>query len=310
MTKSEFLEQLEQKLLLISEQERKDILIEYGTYIDDKIANGASEKEAIQGFGDLDELAKEILEAYKINTDSMDSKADKTLDRAYSKTESFLNKFGNFSVNDIFHLIFDAFVLLILLYIGRILLIDICLNILMNVFNWIFGITYGAGIVYAFEDLMIWIFKLIYLAASILFFISVMSRRIRRIKRHDYRINVVEDLKQSFNKEAKDFLKEDDGLPPIPGTKPEKTLYHQRKAQNTDSGSLLIKIILALISFPTICCIIGFSIALIALFFVGVFEHVYSIGLILLGVGLLSGTISVQWFLIHLWPKKEEIPHA
>ena len=38
MTKSEFLEQLEQKLLLISEQERKDILIEYGTYIDDKIA--------------------------------------------------------------------------------------------------------------------------------------------------------------------------------------------------------------------------------------------------------------------------------
>ena len=216
----------------------------------------------------------------------------------------------NSSVNDIFHLIFDAFVLLILLYIGRILLIDICLNILMNVVNWIFGITYGAGIVYAFEDLMIWIFKLIYLAASILFFISVMSRRIRRIKRHDYRINVVEDLKQSFNKEAKDFLKEDDGLPPIPGTKPEKTLYHQRKAQNTDSGSLLIKIILALISFPTICCIIGFSIALIALFFVGVFEHVYSIGLILLGVGLLSGSISVQWFLIHLWPKKEEIPHA
>lgn len=310
MTKSEFLEQLEQKLSLISEKERKDILIEYGTYIDDKVANGASEKEAIQGFGDLDDLAKEILEAYKINTDTLDTKADKTLDRAYSKTESFLNKVGNFSVNDIFHLIFDAFVLLVLLYFGRIIIIDFFLNILMNIINWIFGIGYGAGIVYAFEDFMMWVFKLVYFAASLLFFINVMSKRIRRIKRHDYRINVVEDLKQSFNKEAKDLLKDDDDLPPIPGSKPKKALYHERKLNRSDSTNVIIKIILTLISFPTICCIIGFSTGLIALFFIGIFEHVYSIGLILLGVGLLGGSISVQWFLIHLWPKKEELPHA
>ena len=50
----------------------------------------------------------------------------------------------------------------------------------MNIINWIFGIGYGAGIVYAFEDFMMWVFKLVYLAASLLFFINVMSKRIRR----------------------------------------------------------------------------------------------------------------------------------
>ena len=38
MLKKEFLDVLNQKLSLISDKEREDILLEYGTYIDDKIA--------------------------------------------------------------------------------------------------------------------------------------------------------------------------------------------------------------------------------------------------------------------------------
>ena len=38
MLKKEFLDVLNQKLSLISDKEREDIILEYGTYIDDKIA--------------------------------------------------------------------------------------------------------------------------------------------------------------------------------------------------------------------------------------------------------------------------------
>lgn len=99
MLKSEFLDLLNQKLSLINDKEKEDIILEYGTYIDDKIASGVSEEEAVAGFGDVDELAKEILSAYKINTDSMDplsSKADKTIDKVYAKLEGMFSKLGNF----------------------------------------------------------------------------------------------------------------------------------------------------------------------------------------------------------------------
>ena len=69
MTKEEFLKKLEQQLNLINDEERADILSEYEQHIEMKISNGLSEEEAIEDFGDMDELVKEILEAYHINTD-------------------------------------------------------------------------------------------------------------------------------------------------------------------------------------------------------------------------------------------------
>ena len=56
MLKKEFLDVLNQKLSLISDKEREDIVLEYGTYIDDKIASGVAEEEAVAGFGDVDEM--------------------------------------------------------------------------------------------------------------------------------------------------------------------------------------------------------------------------------------------------------------
>lgn len=47
MLKSEFLDLLNQKLSLINDKEKEDIILEYGTYIDDKIASGVSEEEAV-----------------------------------------------------------------------------------------------------------------------------------------------------------------------------------------------------------------------------------------------------------------------
>ena len=128
MLKKEFLDVLTQKLSLISDKEREDILLEYGTYIDDKMAGGVAEEEVVAGFGDVDELVKDILDAYKINTDSMDpfsNRADKTIDKVYAKVEELFSKLGNFSMNEIFHILFDAIVLVLILLIGKVIVVDI-----------------------------------------------------------------------------------------------------------------------------------------------------------------------------------------
>ncbi|PNV59387.1 hypothetical protein C0033_24425 [Clostridium sp. chh4-2] len=69
MTKSEFLEYLEKKLQVLNQKERDDILSEYAQHIELKMESGLSEEDAIHDFGDLEELAAEILDAYNVNPD-------------------------------------------------------------------------------------------------------------------------------------------------------------------------------------------------------------------------------------------------
>lgn len=67
MDKTGFLKELEQHLAVLNESEQKDILDEYAQHIDMKMERGMSEAEAIGDFGDIEELAAEILEAYHVN---------------------------------------------------------------------------------------------------------------------------------------------------------------------------------------------------------------------------------------------------
>ncbi len=69
MNKAEFLQELERRLHVLNDQERKDVLEEYAQHIDMKIENGQSEEEAVRDFGSFDELIAELLEAYHINSE-------------------------------------------------------------------------------------------------------------------------------------------------------------------------------------------------------------------------------------------------
>lgn len=67
MNKERFFRELSIRLDVLTEEEKKDILIEYESVIDEKIKEGKTEEEAIKDFGNIDELIEEILKAYKIN---------------------------------------------------------------------------------------------------------------------------------------------------------------------------------------------------------------------------------------------------
>lgn len=67
MLKKEFLKELEDRLQMLNEKERKDMIEEYSQHISMRMESGMKEEEAIDDFGDVDDLIAEILEAYHLD---------------------------------------------------------------------------------------------------------------------------------------------------------------------------------------------------------------------------------------------------
>ena len=290
MLKSEFLELLNQKLSLINDKEREDIILEYGTYIDDKIANGVSEEEAVAGFGDVDELAKEILSAYKINTDSMDplsSKADKTIDKVYTKVEELFSKLGDFSMNQIFHVIFDAFVLVLILWIGKLIVVDVLCRLILSI-QFSFFVGY-----HMITEFMLGLCRLLYLCLAIYFFVKVMSKRIQRYRFNNQNVGVMDDIKETWN----DNIKSND-LPPTP----DRPLYHERKPHHFESDVLKVILIFAMI--PVACVLIGSGIGLVVMIYVSMMYATTSAGLYCMDIAFVLGSLAILLMLFRAWPKK------
>lgn len=290
MLKSEFLELLNQKLSLINDKEREDIILEYGTYIDDKISNGVSEEEAVAGFGDVDELAKEILSAYKINTDSMDplsSKADKTIDKVYAKVEELFSKLGDFSMNQIFHVVFDAFVLVLILWIGKLIVVDVLCRLILSI---LFSFFVGYHMI---TEFMLGLCRLLYLCLAIYFFVKVMSKRIQRYRFNNQNVGVMDDIKETWN----DNIKSND-LPPTP----DRPLYHERKPHHFESDVLKVILIFAMI--PVACVLIGSGIGLVVMIYVSMMYATTSAGLYCMDIAFVLGSLAILLMLFRAWPKK------
>ena len=290
MLKSEFLELLNQKLSLINDKEREDIILEYGTYIDDKIANGVSEEEAVAGFGDVDELAKEILSAYKINIDSMDplsSKADKTIDKVYTKVEELFSKLGDFSMNQIFHVIFDAFVLVLILWIGKLIVVDVLCRLILSI---LFSFFVGYHMI---TEFMLGLCRLLYLCLAIYFFVKVMSKRIQRYRFNNQNVGVMDDIKETWN----DNIKSND-LPPTP----DRPLYHERKPHHFESD--VLKVILVFAMIPVACILIGSGIGLVVMIYVSMMYATTSAGLYCMDIAFVLGSLAILLMLFRAWPKK------
>ena len=290
MLKSEFLELLNQKLSLINDKEREDIILEYGTYIDDKISNGVSEEEAVAGFGDVDELAKEILSAYKINTDSMDplsSKADKTIDKVYAKVEELFSKLGDFSMNQIFHVVFDAFVLVLILWIGKLIVVDVLCRLILSI---LFSFFVGYHMI---TEFMLGLCRLLYLCLAIYFFVKVMSKRIQRYRFNNQNVGVMDDIKETWN----DNIKSND-LPPTP----DRPLYHERKPHHFESD--VLKVILVFAMIPVACILIGSGIGLVVMIYVSMMYTTTSAGLYCMDIAFVLGSLAILLMLFRAWPKK------
>ena len=124
MNKKEFITELKNKLSILETTEIDDIISEYETHISNKIKEGKSEKEAIKSFGEIDELAKEILSAYKIKSDYKEedsiSKFQKGADRIFEWIGDKFQGIENYQTKDLGKLIFLILLGLILIFVLKI----------------------------------------------------------------------------------------------------------------------------------------------------------------------------------------------
>ena len=286
MTKKEFLSKLEKKLQFISDQERNDILLEYGSYIDDKMANGSSEEQAVAGFGDVDELAKEILEAYHINTNSFESKTDKTLDRAFEQTEKFVKAIGHLGLNQFAHLIFDAIVLMILLWIGRWITVDVVCNIFLGLLFRLIDIN-TSGI----QDVLLTFFKLAYGLFALYFLFVILKRRYKRYKNQELQPGIMEDVNQTWQGSLSD--------------EQTASLYHERRDGQSWS-MIFVKIILLIIALPLICITLsGIALFIVFLVLCAIYKT-FSFGIFLMGLSGVGICVALLWLILYFWPKGRE----
>ena len=144
MTKKEFLSELQKRLLSLPTDEVADMMNDYSQYIDDKIADGASEEEAVSGFGNLDDLAVEILDACRTKPHTSESRKENTADGFMESIRKFcsdaLNAIQDFyrdylsqlSLSEIFRLLF-IFILAISLIRLPLWIIEAVLEALINI---------------------------------------------------------------------------------------------------------------------------------------------------------------------------------
>lgn len=108
MTKDKFLRSLEKKLSMLSEEERKDTIDEYRDIIEEKIKHGKTESEAVKEFGSIDELAGEILNAYKINPNYKKSEAGDKAKEIVDGAEELIKK-GAKKISEVTDDVVDSF---------------------------------------------------------------------------------------------------------------------------------------------------------------------------------------------------------
>lgn len=139
MTKTKFLKELDKSLYVLAEEERRDIIEEYRDIIEEKVKHGKSEKEAVEEFGSVEELSREILSAYKVNPDygkkedeftesakklgnDFDSFVKKGAKRATEFTkevvEEIKDKNEDITIEFVFEILFKAIASLIIMFIA------------------------------------------------------------------------------------------------------------------------------------------------------------------------------------------------
>ena len=120
MKKDEFLNKLRKKLEILEEAEVNDILTEYEGYIDEKMAGGSSEEEAVESFGSVDELAEELLRAYKVKIKKNDDPIGTFANKVLNVIDKLINDLSKMSPQEILRFILEIVLLIFCIFLYHI----------------------------------------------------------------------------------------------------------------------------------------------------------------------------------------------
>ena len=198
MNKNEFLNQLRKRLSVLSQDEIQELISEYSEHIDHKMSEGKSEEEAVNDFGDLGELSRSILQAYKLNDHYTNKpKFSEILEKSELTGRKFLKNFEEFyskiSLSEVF-----KFLILIILSFGLVALLKFPFMLFKSISLWFLEIIFGYNFVSHFDGIWTFVVNAIYYLCSILLMISVVhfgQQRYMHITHHSQNLTKKPEVK-------------------------------------------------------------------------------------------------------------------
>ena len=198
MNKNEFLNQLRKRLSVLSQDEIEELISEYSEHIDHKMCEGKSEEEAVNDFGDLGELSRSILQAYKLNDHYTNKpKFSEILEKSELTGRKFLKNFEEFyskiSLSEVF-----KFLILIILSFGLVALLKFPFMLFKSISLWFLEIIFGYNFVSHFDGIWTFVVNAVYYLCSILLMISVVhfgQQRYMQITHHSQNLTKKPEVK-------------------------------------------------------------------------------------------------------------------
>lgn len=173
MTSEEFLKNLRKKLSILEESEIDDIISEYEGYIEEKMSKGSTEQEAVESMGNIDELARDLLSAYKIKNpgDKTRDTFNTIADGCIHVFERIIDTFAHKSFQEILRFIFEICFIFLIIAICK-LPFEIIESLGRNAFYALGGSTFRV-----LSNIWECILEFVYLVFAILFFIKIFESR-------------------------------------------------------------------------------------------------------------------------------------
>ena len=270
MNKEDFLKKLESKLKVLDEKEIKDIIEEYSNHIDNAIKDGKTEEEAIKDFGNINDLAKEILSAYKIRKDynGVVSDIEDGINGFVNKGSDFVKKTLDSagSEKNIVTFIFEILIIFILIWILKLpfyiikalglSLLSFFSSPLYEISSFIWKIVVDFGY---------------FISAILIIMVAVKNR-----------FGYIEINKEPKSEKKKDELKKEKKTE-------QKTKVESRTKEKSwlySAIEIVFKIFVLFLLIPAIFSVMGLTIFLGVLIFL-MFKGIFLFGFIILTVGLM-----------------------
>ena len=168
MKKEEFLKRLKKRLNILEEKEVEDIIKEYEGYIEEKMEAGSTEEEAVEAFGDVDELADELLKAYKVKVEKNEDPIGNFANKVVKIIDQLIEDFSKKTPKEIAVFVIEIFVIICLIALCHIpvsMLVELgsnVFNILSSPLNRIFYTIWNFVLEFAYFILAIVVFARIF----------------------------------------------------------------------------------------------------------------------------------------------------
>ena len=293
MNKDRFLKELEKKLSILNENERKDIINEYKSTIEEKIKNGETEENAVKDFGNIDDLVKEILEAYKIDPKYKENDfqkfindgenlikecADTLAKGVKDMVESFKNNNQDINLSLVFEIVIKVF--LTILFIG---LLRIPFIIFTHIGNSFFEALFSP------IDVLIKVLWAIFLSIIYLVIIVIIISKLFK----EYFVKKEDNKKKENTKETKTNKKE------LKIKEDKKETIKKKQLNNGQISSIILTLVKILVIFFVLIPLICTNIGLISAVVISIYYWIKGIDMLGLTL-LLSGITMISIWLTHL----------